>query len=388
MDNESRMAYKKVLSFAIICTCLVMIFITLAPDTFSSAKKANISTNPSATPKVSELIVTRQDKSKAIITTIPEGPESTPVKEENYIVSCNKDFFDDIYHKDTKERISNFHNYLEKSNPPKDKLAFILLANNTQQTSALDLLHSYLIEHPNNRLASIELIGHCSQNIEHSACNQELFVQAGKVDGNNAALWFQIANFHAASGDKQATLNAINKANKASQFDDYYYQRLSLFMNVSKGTLDLSEPLKAIIGIGILAATPIRITAITKFCTAIDNLTVEEKQACLMLGEQLDKRGKSLLYNAIGIAIQTTIYQSEQNDELSAQVEARKSDFYNPEKIKLHNSAGDLMIADEKLFQYWLSNAVNYGEVKAANLLIKEAISLSKNPDYNPCANE
>ena len=315
---------------------------------------------------------------------------SNKAEDEDYIVTCQHGYIDDIEvdFNDLEIKQIAFYDYLEKSTIPENKLAYILFANHTPQTSQLELLQSYLKEYPNNKLARMDLIGHCSSNTEHNACDQKLFEQAAEIDGDNAALWLQIANFYAAKGNKQETINAINMANKASQFNDYYYQHLSLFIDVSKGTLDVSESLKAITGIGILAATQIPIMAITKFCTAIDTLTADENQACLMLGEQMDKKGRNLLYNSVGIAIQSKIYQAEANEELSALVEARKSDLYSPKKSRLHNRAVNLMIADEKLFQYWLSHAVNYGEVKAANMLIEEAISLSKNKHYNPCSIE
>lgn len=367
-----------------------MLFIESVPNTIRSTITAAISTDPLIDSKILELTLVHQSKTIKLSNEITKARLSNKAEDEDYIITCQNGYIDDIEVNinDLEIKQSAFYDYLEKSSIAEHKLAYILFATHAHQTSQLELLQSYLKEYPNNILARMNLIGHCSSNIEHSACNQELFEQAGEIDGNNAGLWLQVANFYAAKGNKQETIKAINMANKANQFNDYYYQHLSLFMDVSKGTLDISDSLKAITGIGILAATQIPIMAVTNFCTAIDTLTADEKQACLMLGEQMDIKGRNLLYNSVGIAIQSKIYQAEANEELSALVEARNSDLYNPKKSRLHNKAGELMIADETLFQYWLSNAVNYGEVKAANMLIEEAILLSKNKHYNPCSIE
>lgn len=370
-----------------------MFFIKLAPSTPHSAESSALpielvhESNEIETTSVYQ--ANTKQITKEMAKEINEVSQLNKTEDENYILTCQTPFnYEEAYSEaNTEEKLADFHDYLAKSTTPEHQLAAIFFTSNTQQVSKLDLLHTFHQKHPTNKLALMELIGLCSDNVEHNACSTDLFDRASQVDGDNGALWLQIANFHAAKGNKQATLNAINRVNKTNNFDSYYYQYLELFMSASKGTLDVSDNVRAIASIGYHAAMAIHIMDFTKFCTATDNLA-NKNQACLVLGKILEERGKTQLFSAVGLAIQEKIYQAEGNNQLSTKAKARKEAFYDPVELALHNKAGDLMLRDPKLFQFWLSNAMNYGEDKAINMLITEAISLSKNKNYDPCSNE
>ncbi|ALO36256.1 hypothetical protein CMT41_17095 [Colwellia sp. MT41] len=374
----------------IICISAVIFFIRLVPSDKSSDIAVTLPIKLTSESNEIEPVSAYKANNKEIAKEINEVSLPSIREDENYILACQTSVdYEEIYKNNiTKEKLDYYYDYLEKSNTPEHQLASILFTSDTQQDSKLKLLHDYLEAYPNNKLALIDLIGLCSNNVEHSVCSNVLFNRASQVDGNNGALWLQIANFHAASGNKQATLNAINKVNKASNFNDYYYQHLALFMRASKGTLDISDNLRAIASLGYHGAIAIHISDITKFCTSTDNLANNKKHTYLVLGKTLEESGTNRVLNTIGLAIQEAIYQTEGNDELSTKTKARKAAFHDPIESVLFNKAGELMIRDPKLFQYWLSNAVNYGEVKAANMLIEEAILLSKNRHYNPCSIE
>jgi len=384
------MTRKNILLSTIIIICSVVFFIRLAPNTPHSAdpsvlsiELANESNKIEAT---SVYQANTQKVPKEIAKESNEVLQLNNIEDENYILTCQTPLnHEEAY---AEEKLKPFHDYLNNSTTPEHQLAAIFFASDTQQVSKLDLLHTFHQEHPMNKLALMELIGLCSENVDHSACSTDLFNRASQIDGDNGALWLQIANYHAAKGNKQATLNAINKVNKANDFDSYYYQYLDLFMSASKGTLDVSDNLRAIAGLGYHAAIAFYIRDFTKFCTSTENLVNDKNQACLALGKILEERGKTRLFSAVGLAIQEKIYQAEGNNPLSTKAKARKEALYNPAEIALHNKAGDLMLRDPKLFQFWLRNGMNYGEHKAINMLIIEVISLSKNKNYNPCSNE
>lgn len=371
---------------------MVIVTFTLTPSSLTSNITSIISTpspvNPIIAAKVLEPNLARSEQS---LTTTDMLDEASKInhEDENYIVPCHREYFDNLYDVEgVDEKHADFHDYLAKSNTAEDKLAFILFASHTQKKPKIDLLYNYLQVYPNHQLASMEMIIQCSETIEHSACRQGLFEQAEKIDGDNAALWLRIANYYAANSDKQATLSAIRKANKATFFEDYYYQNFALYMKVSQGTLDVSYPLKIVGGFGLLAAKNISIFDVSNFCTLADMQVIEKNQACLTLGKKMEEKGQNMVINRIGMMIQERVHQAEGNDKLKAQLKARQDTFNNTFEFKLQDQASHLMMADKKLFHYWLNNALNYGEATAVNMLIKEAITLSKNPHYNPCANE
>jgi hypothetical protein len=50
--------------------------------------------------------------------------------------------------------------------------------------------------------------------------------------------------------------------------------------------------------------------------------------------------------------------------------------------------ASSLLMADERLLRSWLTNIKHHGEVVAQQLLVEEAILLSKNEHYSPCTRQ
>jgi len=382
------MTRKSILLITTVFISLSLLLTNLTPEIVNSTIAPVKSAVPLILSKAQEAELLYQKTTKEERKEINEV--SVPSKDENYILACQTPFDYEKAYKEAniKEKLAPFHHFLKESNTAEHRLAAILFATDDQQASKLEQLHDYIQEYPNNKLALMKVIGLCSENVEHSACSQVLFDRASQIDGDNGALWLQVANYQAAKGNTPATLEAMENVIGTTDFNDYYYDNLALFMDASKGTLDVSFTKRAITGMGYHAAITLHIRNFTKFCTATDNLANNKNQTCILLGKALEERGKNLLFNVVGIAIQDKIYQAEGNGELSTKAKARRKFFLDPVKTALHNKAGDLMLHDPKLFQFWLRNAIHYGEHKAINILIKEAISLSKNKNYNPCSNE
>ena len=111
-----------------------------------------------------------------------------------------------------------------------------------------------------------------------------------------------------------------------------------------------------------------------------EELTPEQNQLCIGVGKLMEQNSSPTIESLIGNKIQQKAYQREGNEELVASLQ-KQADIN--EKLYAFSekqwSASTLMLFDEKLFQYWLDAAINYGEQKAQQLLYKEAITLSKN---------
>lgn len=279
----------------------------------------------------------------------------------------------------------DFLDYLAKSKQVNNQLAHSLFAPKSTPEAKLDSLLSYNQNYPGNPMVLMELIGLCSQVKGHKECNQNLIEQATAVDGENGALWLSIANWYAGQRDESATLMAMGNATQSDYFDEYYFANIALFMDVSKGALGLTFSQRALAAIGIQAAHSLFMSDILEFCVNNPATNSEVNQQCLALGQVMEKQSRTDLVNIFGIAIQAKVYKNENNTKLFEDTKAKQKARDKTSNTDLTNKAFSLALADEKLFQYWLNQASEQGEIMARQRLVDEAIVLSNNPYYLPC---
>lgn len=84
--------------------------------------------------------------------------------------------------------------------------------------------------------------------------------------------------------------------------------------------------------------------------------------------------------------MQRLYHEKEGNTEIIKELET-KSENFNTGLVytELGFKSSLLMLFDDELIEQWLNNGLQYGELKAAQMLIDEAIWRSKNPNYTPC---
>lgn len=297
----------------------------------------------------------------------------------DYIYDCSDVIVPQI--QNPQQVHTDFISQLKSSSSPEHQLSAILFDHNLNEKERFDLL----IEYKNNQLESpslmLDIIGRCSD--REISCNDDLFAQAIELEGNNSALWLHLANYYFAEKNESMAFDAMNNAIKASEFNDYYYNDLALYMRTSKGLLDVHLSHRVIASIGIFAAKPLWISEMANFCLNNEHLSEQENFLCLEVGKLMEYNASLHIANVIGIQFQEKAYEREGNDELVASLnaKAKKGDNWST----LHNDSFVLSTFDEGLFEYWLDSAINHGEYKAQQLLIEEAITLSKNQYYNPC---
>ncbi len=365
--------------------CSVILFF-LPPTNVFNGQQPSPSKKPFTKPLQETTLPTKFATSSANenVTTISDGEAS---EQSDSIIDCNATLEQSTDISDDK--IADFRLYLQHSGSADDQLAYLLFGSQSPNEDQFAALQSYNKTFPKNKRVLMDLIGLCSANYHHKYCNDKLLNQAIELDGNNAALWLQISNFHAAKQDTQATLHAMENAINATGFNDYYYDNLALFMQTSKGTLDVSFSQRAIMGLGYHAATPVWVSSISSFCFDEANYSDLRNQLCLALGKTIATQSNSLIINAIGLNMQSLAYKREQNEAMQLKAEKEKAELMQgPTNTDIQFKAKVLSLVDEQLFNYWLNNVINLGEAKADELLVEEAITLSKNPDYAPCPKE
>lgn len=280
-------------------------------------------------------------------------------------------------------KLQNFLLEVAQSNNQEQRLIHTLFQEQKDISALYNTLLTYNEEFPSQPYVMMELIGLCSSG--EVKCQADTLSQAAATDKDNGALWLTLANYYLSIGDIERGKQALNKVVSSIGFHDYIYEKVQLFMQISKGAGGMSFQDRAVIAIGHLAAESLWLSHVAQYCLAKLPNVEPDGQLCFDVGTVLESQGSNALVNMIGINFQLQQFEkAQQNDEISA-LEQRKSKALALFTTDHTWKAEILKFYDEKLFTHWLTNAINYGEQKAQKLLIEEAINLSKNEYYNPC---
>ncbi|PKF56650.1 hypothetical protein CW748_09215 [Alteromonadales bacterium alter-6D02] len=375
-----------IMAFTIICITLLFI-----NDEQSSEKTTNVSVQPlvvtsETLPKIAIQEVVKKSADAKIIDNrrpleIVEG------QEEHYIVECEPELLPELL-PETKQEGQIRQSYvqsLSSSSLPSKQLAYALFSVPPDDKSRLDLLSSFNGRFPHNSIVLMEMINLCTASLTHPACNQTLLENATDIDGNNGALWYQIANYHAASGNELATLNAMREVTKSTHFNERFFSDIEVYMQALKGSGVGNHISNRSTAIGINAAKPMNVSAIVKFCRQKESYDDITANLCLELGQLLEVQAKTLFNSHIGIALQDFVHLAEHNEDALKDNKHKKDKLRKEAFTKQFDKAMTLTWLDENLYWYLVKVRERFGEKEAANLLVKEAISRSQREDYDPC---
>ncbi|MBU2878785.1 MULTISPECIES: hypothetical protein [Aliiglaciecola] len=343
-------------------------------DEVTSSLKPEIAftTSSNATP----LKKNTQQVAEQQIASIESGPEADP----NYIVECDVEQITDYQGMSNGEIFASFDSSLSEHK----QLAYALFSDLSEQASRLDKLFSFNQRFPNNSLALEQILGLCTENKGHQGCNQQLVEQAISVGGDNAAMWFAVANFHASRNALDLVKDALRQVNSAPLFEESFADYIGLYIDSLQGRPNENFTRNALSAFGAAATQPSFFNIISKLCTDKPKQDVEFLQLCLSLGQTMEFQGKTNITQNIGMAYQEVIYELEGNDLALKELELRREKHFE-HSIFLFHKATNLALFDQRLFRSWLENLRNLGEQAAARLVIEEAIELSKNTFYQPC---
>ncbi|OUS26550.1 hypothetical protein A9Q98_10630 [Thalassotalea sp. 42_200_T64] len=204
------------------------------------------------------------------------------------------------------------------------------------------------------------------------------------ADGNNGAMWLEIVYFHANRNHDEQTIFAIQEPINSPYFNEHYGQNIQRYSKALAGSTFDDFNLNVVAAIGIEAAKSTGFGGLIVWCKQEINRS-EKAHACLQLGIDMKQRGQRFMTQGFGMTIQKMAYQAKDNLESYANVERELKRIMTSSYSEQYQKAFTLMFFDEELLRFWLNNLDDYGEVEAANLLIEEAISRSKNENYLPC---
>ncbi len=328
----------------------------------------------------------------------PEQLNSESATESrNYILEC-KNELDSLANSDEDNIFLDpdlVRQALKIKNTYSAKLAYALssvnesvAADNTDKLNAessVSLLIELLDEWPNNNMLNYFLVAKCNEEKNEGLCSDDLISNATDSDFNNGAIWLQVAAIEAGSENISGVISALEQVISTSDFNSYWAESIELFNEAQQSIGFDHEQSRMVASIGYAAAISIGpIQDVFKVCEENATTRADLAQICIDAGKRLAASGKILIYQALGFGLQTVVHKALGNTENELAV-ARLS-RENMQMTEHADKASQLMLFDLDLSHYWFEQLKLFGEKESFRLLTEEAIRLSSNPKYNPCA--
>lgn len=274
---------------------------------------------------------------------------------------------------------------LGTSSDPNKQLVHALFYGKFENNNRIEPLAAFHRKFPDNPDVLRHLLGQCERQPEHNACGESLLKQVIKHHGSNGAYWLQIANYYAKQGKTDAILEALRNAINAPYFDEDYFDSIRLFLEASEGELEQPFAVRATTAWGYQAAEPLYVGQVLAYCFTHNKQAAQGTNLCLDLAETLQSRSKIILNRNIASALthRSKLLNEDEENALKDKVEWEQKHVDLLSDDYFH--AANLSFFDSTLFYQHLEILEQVGEEQAINFLTNEAITLSKNPYYNPC---
>ena len=268
-------------------------------------------------------------------------------------------------------------------------LADALATSHDDARARLDKLLAYNTLYPGNPLAVLDLIKMCAKEPTHPACDQQLIDQAVYVDGDNGALWLDIANYHAVRGNDTATEHALEKMHQSPFFNSHYFDTIEFYLDVAEHLGIKHFFNRANHAFTMAMTTMPSIGPIVTWCQEGLARATDSAHLCLNAGNFLEQHGDTAMMLMFGFAFQSMVYEAEHNPDAVAGIEEKRQSFYrqrtNAQAREHDYDMSFLLFSDEGLFRSWLENGRAHGEWAAMQLFEQEALALLDDEDFSLC---
>jgi len=291
---------------------------------------------------------------------------------KQYFQSLDADFtFDEEAHMLRGEQyLQSLDDHFSKTDP----LNYALFAAPPKGISRLDLLLNYHNQFQSNPIVSLNLINLC-KHASDKKCTVDVVNNLISSDSNNGAIWLSIASLYAAKNDTQGVISAINSLEKTAVFNERYGESIFRYAQSLEDSMSNNFYSNVMAGVGNAAAQSHNNSPILRWCK--QGIQEQNKaDACLILGEQLETRGKTISSNVIGLVLQDMVFTSQNNSEAIQLVEKKKKNLFSHADNEQFQQASIMMMLDERLLRSWLNNLDSQGEFESQQLLVEEAEAL------------
>lgn len=272
---------------------------------------------------------------------------------------------------------------LSASADPEHLLVSAMLGHERGSPQSVLAYQRALAEDPDHPLILWMFLGACSRHPASKPCARgEIERRAIAVEGRNGALWARIAGYRSQAGDFDGALSALQEATTAPEFNDHWFDLLRIVERGFAASTSQSFTARMFAAFGV-AATMVD-GRLSSVCRDRAIAAAEWQHACLGYGKRLEQDSRTLIYNAIGLGLQSAMYEIAGDSRAQALVEEKRvalRDYLYPD---VTHSA--LVENDERVLGDYLTMFETHGE-RAAMEYLKEEVALRRNasPGYTGC---
>ena len=358
------------------------------PATNHSELSHKLSFNP---PKPNKTLPTLSTVSTAKVNE-QKNDQNEVYAEKHYIVDCaiediitEEDY--EVYHQSANQFLQSLGNDNDKNK----QLAYTLFAPLHEGKTRLDLLIEFNQRFSDTAIVLTDIVRLCTTLNYNAQCDSNLLQSAIAADSNNGAMWLQQIFLHLSNDNEPGILYAIDELLKSPYMEDSFVQKIELYLQSLNAYPTHNSNINTVAALFDYAfgeaLTMNSYTPLFQWCKK--SISDPLKTAvCLKLGNYLQKNSLLITDQIMGIELQKLVFEGQGNKQLLAEAQ----DSYNNIMATISSDkaakASSLLMADERLLRSWLTNIKHYGEVVAQQLLVEEAILLSKNEHYSPCTRQ
>lgn len=270
--------------------------------------------------------------------------------------------------------------YWQSSTSPHEQINASLFTKQATNSEVIKQLLDYHAQFPKSVIVYDRLLDLCSAK-NNAYCNADFFDKAYSIDSENGMLLLKIASYHLHQNNEAQALAFIQQAAKRETFDSYHFHYVENAWRSLKHIKPAPDALNT--AIGYAASLSWNAMTFSKFC--MKQKEIREIDACNSLGQAMQKGARTGFIQVLGGAIEKHYAEQSGKHDLIEEIDAKYRKAIDAISNKDVLQSYMLATYDESLAEEFINNGKHFGEIKAASLLIKEAIWRSKDPNYNPC---
>ncbi len=272
---------------------------------------------------------------------------------------------------------------LSRSANAEDQLAAAIIGAFIGVDRRIDNLSMALAADPRHPLVLWQVTDDCRRGRGGEYCTDPAVrANAEAVLGGNGWYWTQVAAFYFEQGMFDESLDAVQRAVSAPEFDDYYIDHVLLLERALGAASDFDYIDRVVGAIGYTAAMPSDF--LTRQCTLRSEIDDAWLDSCTMLAERYEQDGTNLLMQLVGLGMQEDFYARSGLVAEIVDAQNRKAEL----ELLLDKVDADYQLVsavDPQLMTRYLDVWATSGEVAAFEFTITAVDELLQDPDYDPC---
>ncbi len=290
-----------------------------------------------------------------------------------------EDVVSDIDDEEQDERDRLLADTLSRSANAEDLLSAAIIGAD----SRIENLSRALAADPRHPLVLWQVTDDCRRGRGGEYCvDPSVRANAEAVLGSNGWYWTQVAAFYYEQGMFDESLEAIQRAVSAPEFDDYYIDYILMLERALSVDSDRPYIDRVVGAIGHFAAMPFDFLA--RECRLRSEMDDAWLDSCTMLAERYEQDGTNLVMQVIGLGMQEDLYARSglvaeirdaqlRKDELVSWLDRVDADYQLVQAV------------DPQLMARYLDVWATSGEVAAFEFAVSAVDELLQDPNYDPC---